>query len=142
LKNKEEVIIMKKSKKYVIFVISTILIIAMYETMSLGFVAKGDVAPTTQIVSRGVAILLSCMQVLEFAIPILFFIIKLIINKKKQNNKNTLKNICLYLCISIFIFLVFVEIGNLILKNTSTYGYSSKTIDYIYYNRKYIYFHR
>lgn len=133
---------MKISKKYIIVLISVISMIIMYAPISFGFVAKGDVAPTTQIVSRGVAILLSCMQVLQFVVPILFFIIKLIINKKKQNNENNFKNICLYLFISILIFLLFVGVGNLILKNTSTYGYSSKSIDYIHYNGKVIYYHR
>lgn len=132
---------MKNSKKCMIILISVIVVIAIYTPISFGIVAR-DVAPTAQIVSRGVAILLSCMQVLQYAVPILFFIIKLIINRKKQNNKNTFKNICLYLVISILIFLLFMGIGSLILKNTSTYGYSSKTIDYIRYNGKIVYFHR
>lgn len=132
---------MKNSKKYMIILISVIVMIAIYTPISFGIVAK-DVAPTTQIVSRGVAILLNCMQVLQYAVPILFFTIKLIINKKKQNNKNTFPNICLYIFISILIFLLFIEIGSLILKNSSTYGYSSKTIDYIRYNGKIVYFHR
>lgn len=131
----------RKSKEIIIF-FSIILFIFIYTPISYGIVAKGDVAPTTQIVSKGVAILLSCMQVLQYAIPILFFIIKLIINKKKQNKKNTFKNICLYLLVSVIIGLLFVGIGNLILKNTSTYGYSSKSIDYINYNGKIVYFHR
>lgn len=132
---------MKSDKKYMIILISAIVVIAIYTPISFGIVAK-DVASTTQIVSRGVAILLNCMQVLQYAVPILFFIIKLIINRKEQNNKNTFKNICLYLFISILIFLSFMRIGSLILKNTSTYGYSSKTIDYIRYNGKIVYFHR
>lgn len=133
---------MKKSKKYLISLISVICIIIMCSTISFGIVAKTDVAPSTQIVSRGVAILLSCMQVLQYAVPILFLVIKLIINKRKQNGKNTLKNICLYLLISIIMGLLLLGIGNLILKNTSTYGYSSKSIDYINYNGKIIYYHR
>ena len=132
---------MKSDKKYMIILISAIVVIAIYTPISFGIVAK-DVASTTQIVSRGVAILLNCMQVLQYAVPILFFIIKLIISRKEQNNKNTFKNICLYLFISILIFLSFMRIGSLILKNTSTYGYSSKTIDYIRYNGKIVYFHR
>lgn len=132
---------MKNSKKYIIFLISVIVMIAIYTPISFGIVAK-DVAPTTQIVSRGVAILLSCMQVLKYAVPLLFLVIKLIINKRKQNGKNTLKNLCLYLLISIIIGLLILGIGNLILKNTATYGYSSKSIDYINYNGEIIYYHR
>ncbi len=132
---------MKSDKKYMIILISAIVVIAIYTPISFGIVAK-EVFTTTQIVSRGVAILLSYMQVLQYVVPILFFTIKLIINKKKQNNKNTFPYICLYIFISILIFLLFIEIGSLILKNSSTYGYSSKTIDYIRYNGKIVYFHR
>lgn len=130
---------MKKSKKYLIILISVICcIIIMCSTISFGntFIV---IVPA---ISRGVAILLSCMQVLQYAVPILFLVIKLIINKRKQNGKNTLKNICLYLLISIIMGLLLLGIGNLILKNTSTYGYSSKSIDYINYNGKIIYYHR
>lgn len=130
---------MKKNKKYIIVLVSLISIIIMYAPLSFGIVAETF---TTQIVSRGVAILLCCMQVLQYAVPILFFIVKLVMNKKKQNNKNTFKNICFYFLISVIIGLLFLGIGNLILKNTSTYGYSSKSIDYIKYNGKTIYYHR
>lgn len=131
---------MKKSKKYLIILISVICCsIIMCSTISFGIVANTYIVPA---ISRGVAILLSCMQVLQYAVPILFLVIKLIINKRKQNGKNTLKNICLYLLISIIMGLLLLGIGNLILKNTSTYGYSSKSIDYINYNGKIIYYHR
>lgn len=132
---------MKTNKKYIIVLISVISIIMMYAPISLGIVAK-DVAPSTQIVSKGVAILLSCMQVLQYVVPGIFLIAKLIINKKKENGKNTFKNICLYIFICILLFWGIFGLGSLILKNTSTYGYSSKTIDYINYNGKVIYFHR
>lgn len=132
---------MRKIDKNIIITLITIIgIITLGVPMSYGFVAKTYIA--APVVSRGVAILLSCMQVLEFVVPVLFFIIKIIINKRKQNNKNTFKNICLYLLISVIIFLLFVGVGALILKNTSSYGYSSKSIDYIHYNGKVIYYHR
>lgn len=132
---------MKKNKKYII--ISYIIIIVVFINMPLSLAFLPDVPrTTTQIVSRGVAMLLCCMQVLQYSVPMLFFIVKLIVNKKKTNNKNTFKNICLYLFIAIVIFLLFMGIGNWILNNTSTYGYSSKTIDYIRYNGKIVYFHR
>ena len=132
---------MKTNKKYIIVLISVISIIMMYAPISLGIVAK-DVAPSTQIVSKGVAILLSCVQVLQYVVPGIFLIAKLIINKKKENGRNTFKNICLYIFICILLFWGIFGLGSLILKNTSTYGYSSKTIDYINYNGKVIYFHR
>lgn len=133
---------MKINKKNLLILVTVIIMIMIYAPISYGIVAKDTAPMNARIVSKGVAILLSCMQVLQYAIPILFFIIKLIINKKKQNNKNTFKNICLYLLVSVIIGLLFVGIGNLILKNTSTYGYSSKSIDYINYNGKIVYFHR
>ena len=132
---------MKTNKKYIIVLISVISIIMMYAPISLGIVAK-DVAPSTQIVSKGVAILLSCVQVLQYVVPGIFLIAKLIINKKKENGRNTFKNICLDIVICILLFWGIFGLGSLILKNTSTYGYSSKTIDYINYNGKVIYFHR
>lgn len=129
---------MKKVKKYIII---SIVVSAIIMPISFGIVAP-EVAPATQIVSRGVSILLSCMQVLQYIVPCSFYVIRQIINKKKQNNKNTDKNILIDMLVSILIFILFVEIGRLILKNTSTYGYSSKTIDYIRYNGKIVYFHR
>ena len=127
---------MKNIKKCLMVLILAICFFIIYIPISYGYVAKDIV------VSKGVAILLSCMQVLQYAVPILFLVIKIIINKRKQNGKNTLKNICLYLLISIIMGLLLLGIGNLILKNTSTYGYSSKSIDYINYNGKIIYYHR
>ena len=132
---------MKNIKKCLMVLILAICFFIIYIPISYGFVAR-DIAPKAEIVSKGVAILLSCMQVLQYAVPILFLVIKIIINKRKQNGKNTLKNICLYLLISIIMGLLLLGIGNLILKNTSTYGYSSKSIDYINYNGKIIYYHR
>ena len=37
--------------------------------------------------TKKVAIILSCLQVLEYLVPILFFGIKVFLNKKKQNGK-------------------------------------------------------
>ena len=133
---------MKNSKKYIIILTFVIAMIVICTPISFGIVADNTIIAKT-IVSRGVAILLSCLQVLEYVVPISFLVIKLFLNKKKHNKKNTLKNICLYLFISIFIFGLFFGIGELILKNTSSkIGYSSKTVDYINYNGKIVYFHR
>lgn len=135
---------MKNRKKFIItliFIISYILI--FYSTISLGLVPRNDgKTMSVRIISKGVAILLLCLQILQYVVPILFFVIKLISNKRKQNGKNNFKNICLYLLISVVIGLVIYGIGALIIKNASNYGYSSKSADFIHYNGKIIYYHR
>ena len=119
----------------------------IFTPISIGIVAKETDMPAVyggyvKVVNKGEAILLSCIQILEIAIPILFVITKIIINKRRQNNKNTVKNICLYIFIAVIIGLVFLGIGFLILNSKNIYGYSSKTIDYIYYNGEIVYYHR
>ena len=130
---------MKINKKNIIVLVFVMSIIMMHALPSFGMVKPSTPStPSTQIVSKGVAILLSCMQILQYVVPVIFLIVMLIINKKKENRKN----ICIYIFICILIFLVIFGIGRLILKNALTYGYSSRTIDYIYYNGKIVYFHR
>ena len=125
-----------------IILISVIVMIAIYTPISFGIVAQGSIV-AMDLVSKGIAVLLSCLQVLEYLVPFLFFVIKLFLNKKKQNGENSLKNISLYLLIAILIFSIIFGMGELILKNTSNkVGYSSKTVDYIKYNGKIVYFHR
>lgn len=125
-----------KSKKMIILII-IISIIAVYVPISFGTpIAQG---PLVELTDKGVVLLLSSMQVLQYVLPILFFIIKIIINKIKQNNKNTFKNICVYLLISFMIGLSIYALGDIILKIAPYYG-SAFSIPYINYNGKAIYY--
>jgi hypothetical protein len=73
-----------------------------------------------KIVDRKIAILLMIMQFLQYIVPIFYFIIKLIIDKKEK------KHIVKYGIKAIFIFLVFIIIGLLIVEfSTSRTGYAN-----------------
>ena len=88
------------------------------------------------VVSKSVAVLLMCMQILEYVVPSLYFILKLFI-KKKHN----LKEILLNIIISFILFLAFIGLGNLIISSANDSRYLSKTIDYIKYNGEIIYYY-
>ena len=90
-------------------------------------------------VSKGVAILLLVLQILEFLIPILYLLLNLYIGYKKNIIK---EKIMPAIYMSIAIFIIFFGMGKLILDITPNYGYSSKTADYIKYNGKIIFYHR
>lgn len=130
---------MKIHNKHILTIIISISIIIMSISTCFGIVAK-DAFP--HVVSKGVATILSCMQIIQYVVPILFLIVKIIINETKHNNKNNIKNICLYLVISIVIFFIIFGLGKIILENATSYGYSSKTTDYIKYNGEIVYYHR
>lgn len=95
-----------------------------------------------KIISKGMAYVLKTLQVLQYLLPIVFFIGMLVRNSLKENKQNNIINIVKYLIISILILFATIGLGEILLNKSESYGYSSKTIDYINYNGKVIYYHR
>ncbi len=117
-------------------------IIAKPATNPNSFIAPTAPAPEVLIISRGAATVLKVLQVLQYALPVVFFVGIVIFNIVKKNNKNTVLNILKYLVIAVLIFFATIGIGTKILNKNKSYGYSSKTIDFIEYNGEVIYYHR
>jgi len=95
-----------------------------------------------KIISKGMAYILKTLQILQYLLPVLFFVGMLIFNAVKEDRENNIINIVKYLIISVLIFFAIIGIGEMLLNKSESYGYSSKTIDYIKYNGREIYYHR
>ena len=91
----------------------------------------------TLIISKSIAVLLKLLQIFEYVVPILYFILRLFLKKEYK-----VKSIVLNIFSALIIYLAIVGIGNLILNNSATEGYSSKTMDYFKYNGEIVYYHK
>ena len=146
-----------KNKKIIlgiiVFILCLFLCLFLLNLKVYGFIAKpatnpnvviSNTAPASEylIISRGAATVLKVLQVLQYALPVVFFVGMVIFNIIKKNNKNTVLNILKYLVIAVLIFFATIGIGTKILNKNKSYGYSSKTIDFIEYNGEVIYYHR
>ena len=89
-------------------------------------------------VSKGIAMLLLVLQVLQYVVPIILFITMLILNK----GKNNVKMVLIYLIMSIVFGFAIVGTGFILEGTSSSYGYSSMSAGYINYNGKIIYYHK
>ena len=104
---------MKKRDKYLLILLIIITCIVQFSSIVY------NTSPVLINNNRKTDFLISfsgVFSILTFIIPICFFIGKILFNITKKNNKNTLKNIFLYLFISFLIFLMLDGIANLILR--------------------------
>ena len=98
--------------------------------------------PRVDVVSKGTAVLLCCIEVLEIIIPILCLSTKILVNKRKNNNKNTFINIGCYVFIAILIGILLAILGDLIYTNNKSIDIYDNTVGTRWYNGKIIYFYK
>ncbi len=89
-------------------------------------------------VSYGIGIFLTIWQWIQYLFPILLTLVLIIINRKKLNYKK----IITFIIIGIIIFGACYFAGELVLKNSKYYYYSSGRMDIIKYNGKSVYVHK
>ena len=93
---------------------------------------------SSQIVSSGIAIFLTIWQWFQYIFPALLTLVLIIINRKKLNAKK----IIILIIVGFIIFIACYFTGELVLKNSIYYGYSSGRMDIIKYNGKIVYVHK
>ncbi|MBQ7667847.1 MAG: hypothetical protein IJS47_00775 [Clostridia bacterium] len=136
-------------KKFIKIIAMLAIVLSTLTTCVLAEVAVGyiepflgpldvNMAPTVKFVSKGIAMLLLVLQVLQYVVPIILFITMLILNK----GKNNVKMVLIYLIMSIVFGFAIVGTGFILEGTSSSYGYSSMSAGYINYNGKIIYYHK
>ena len=90
------------------------------------------------VISYGIGIFLTIWQWFQYIFPVLLTLVLIIINRKKLNSKKIITSII----VGIIIFGTCYFTGELVLKNSIHYGYSSGRMDIIKYNGKIVYIHK
>ena len=130
-------------KVKMIFSMLLILLMCIFCQKSYAILPKGlpneiSNQPANQIVSYGIGIFLTIWQWFQYIFPVLLTLVLILINRKKLNSKK----IIISIIVGFIIFGACYFTGELVLKNSIYYGYSSGRMDIIKYNGKSVYVHK